>query len=114
MVTGYAFYRGDLPPGTPKGGSFAYPAPESTGWADGIPKEVITNEVVSAADSARAMNQTKFPQGSTTPFPQAIWTGTLVPNSSAAWIVNFYDGSETTVDGATKAVFVRLVRTPTP
>ena len=114
MVTGYAFYRGDLPPGTPKGGSFAYPAPESTGWTDGIPKEVITSEVVSAADSARAMNQTKFPQGSTSPFPQAIWTGTLVPNSSAAWIVNFYDGSETTVDGATKGVFVRLVRTPTP
>jgi hypothetical protein len=75
---------------------------------------VITNEVISAADSARAMNQTKFPQGSTTPFPPAIWTGTLVPNSSAAWSVNFYDGSETTVDGATKAVFVRLVRTPTP
>jgi len=114
VVTGYAFYRGDLPPGTPKGGSFAYPAPESTGWTDAIPKEVITSEVVSAADSARAMNQTKFPQGSTSPFPQAIWTGTLVPTSSAAWIVNFYDGSETTVDGATKGVFVRLVRTPPP
>ncbi len=112
MVTGYAFYRGDLPPGTPKGGSFAYPAPESTGWTDGIPKEVITSEVVSAANEARAINQTKFPQGSTSPFPQATWTGTLVPNSSAAWIVNFYDGSETTVDGATKGVFVRLVRSP--
>jgi hypothetical protein len=112
MVTGYAFYRGDYPPGTPKGGTFAYPVPESTGWTDGIPKEVVTSEVVSAADSARAMNQTKFPQGSTSPFPQAIWTGTPVPNSSAIWIVNFYDGSETTVDGATKAVFVRLVRSP--
>jgi Protein of unknown function (DUF1566) len=112
MVTGYAFYRGDYPPGTPKGGTFAYPVPESTGWTDGIPKEVVTSEVVSAADSARAMNQTKFPQGSTSPFPQAIWTGTPVPNSSAVWIVNFYDGSETTVDGATKAVFVRLVRSP--
>ena len=112
MVTGYAFYRGDLPPGTPKGGSFAYPAPESTGWSDGIPKEVITSEVVSAANEARAMNQKTFPQGSTSPFPQAIWTGTLVPNSSAAWIVNFYDGSETTVDGASKGVFVRLVRSP--
>jgi len=112
MVTGYAFYRGDLPPSTPKGGSFAYPAPESVGWKDGIPKEVVTSEVVSAADSARAINQTKFPQGSTPPFPQAIWTGTLVPSSSAAWIVNFYDGSETTVDGATQGVFVRLVRSP--
>ena len=112
VVTGYAFYRGDLPPGTPKGGSFAYPAPESAGWSDGIPKEVITSEVVSAANEARAMNQTKFPQGSTSPFPQAIWTGTLVPNSSAVWIVNFYDGSETTVDGASKGVFVRLVRSP--
>jgi len=112
MVTGYAFYRGDLPPSTPKGGSFAYPVPESTDWADGIPKEVITSEVVSAADSARAINQSKFPQGSTSPFPQAVWTGTLVPSSSAAWIVNFYDGSETTVDSATSAVFVRLVRSP--
>jgi len=112
MVTGYAFYRGDFPPGTPKGGSFAYPAPESVGWFDAIPKEVITSEVVSAADSARAINQTKFPQGSTSPFPQAIWTATGVPNSSAAWIVNFYDGTETTVDGATTGVYVRLVRTP--
>jgi hypothetical protein len=112
VVTGYAFYRGDLPPGTPKGGSFAYPAPESIGWSDGIPKEVITSEVVSAANEARAMNQKMFPQGSTSPFPQATWTGTLVPNSSAAWIVNFYDGSETTVDSATKGIFVRLVRSP--
>ncbi len=114
MVTGYAFYRGDLPPGTPKGGSFAYPTPESIGWTDGIPKEVITSEVISAADKARAINQTTFPQGSTYPFPQAMWTSTLVPNSAAAWIVNFYDGTETTVDSATPGIFVRLVRTPTP
>lgn len=112
MVVGYAFYRGDLPPSRPGGGSFAYPTPESSGWTDGIPKEVITSEVVSAADSARAINQTKFPQGATSPFPQAMWTGTLVPNSSAAWIVNFYDGTETTVDSATKGIFVRLVRSP--
>ena len=69
-------------------------------------------DVVAAANEARAMNQKTFPQGSTSPFPQAIWTGTLVPNSSAVWIVNFYDGSETTVDGASKGVFVRLVRSP--
>lgn len=112
MVTGYAFYRGDLPPGTPRGGAFAYPTPESTGWSDGIPKEVITSEVVSAADSARAINQTKFPQGSTFPYPQAMWTATTVPNSAASWIVNFYDGSETTADNAAKGIFVRLVRTP--
>jgi hypothetical protein len=112
MVTGYAFYRGDYPPGTPKGGSFAYPASESVGWFDAIPKEIITSEVVSAADSARAINQTKFPQGSTSPFPQAIWTSTGVPNSSAAWIVNFYDGTETTVDSGTAGVYVRLVRSP--
>ena len=112
MVTGYAFARGDLPPGAPKGGNFAYPTPETGGWSDAIPSEVITSEVVSAADSARAINQTKFPQGSTLPFPQAQWTSTLVPNSTSAWIVNFYDGTETTVDSATKAVFVRLVRSP--
>ena len=112
MVTGYAFYRGSLPPGTPKGGSFAYPAPESPDWSDGIPKEVVTSEVVSAADSASAINRTVFPQDATRPFPQGIWTGTLVPNSSAAWIVNFYDGSETTVDTTTSGVFVRLVRSP--
>lgn len=112
MVVGYAFYRGDLPPGTPRGGSFAYPTPESVGWSDGIPKEVITSEVVSAADSSRAINQSKFPQGITFPFPQATWTATVVPNSSAAWIVNFYDGTETTVDSATSGIFVRLVRSP--
>ena len=114
MVTGYAFFRGDFPPGTPKGGTFAYPTPESTGWSDGVPKEVITSEVVSAADSGRAINQIKFPQGSTFPFPQAMWTSTLVPNSTAAWIVNFYDGTETTVDSATTGIFVRLVRAPSP
>jgi hypothetical protein len=94
MVTGVAFYRGTLPPFNPIGGSFAYPTPSSPGWYDGIPKAFTTANVISAADSAQAINPTAFPQASRSPYPQAIWTSEQIPNMAAAWIVNFYNGFE--------------------
>lgn len=105
MVKGFAFYRGNLPPSAPSGGSFAYPTPSSTGWSDAIPKEVLISATESAASSGRAINQTIFPQNaSSSPFAQAIWTATTNPNypanltnpdsnSQAAWIVNFTTAS---------------------
>jgi hypothetical protein len=100
MVNGVAFYRGTLPPVAPVGGSFAYPAPSSLGWSDGIPKVMTTANVISAADSAQAINPMAFPQAISPPppysypYPQAIWTSDKIPNTDAAWVVNFYNGFE--------------------
>jgi len=110
MVTGVAFYRGTLPPFTPFGGSFAYPAPTSPGWSDGIPKAITTNNVISAADSAQAINPKFFPQAIKGSYPQAIWTSDQVPNMDAAWIVNFYNGFEGYSDIYAPFTYIRLVK----
>jgi hypothetical protein len=112
MVTGVAFYRGTLPPFNPIGGSFAYPTPSSPGWADGIPKAITTANVISAADSAQAINPTVFPQASRSPYPQANWTSDQVPNMDAAWIVNFYNGFE--VYGDSSDASLPLPKDPRP
>ena len=117
MVTGVAFYRGTLPPFNPIGGSFAYPTPSSPGWADGIPKAITLNIVESAANSAQAINPKFFPQAARSTmypwaaYPQAIWTSDQVPNTDAAWIVNFYNGFEMHGDISGPSTFVRLVKT---
>jgi len=125
MVTGVAFYRGTLPPFNPIGGSFAYPTPSSPGWSDGIPKAFTTTNVISAADSAQAINPKTFPQPTMSNYPQAIWTSDKVLNTDAAWVVNFYNGFETYGDASAAAdpppkdprplTYVRLVKnSPTP
>ena len=117
MVTGVAFYRGTLPPFNPIGGSFAYPTPSSPGWADGIPKAITSNIVESAANSAQAINPKVFPQATRSTmypwadYPQMIWTSDQVPNTDAAWIVNFYNGFEMHGDISGPKTFVRLVKT---
>jgi len=117
MVTGVAFYRGTLLPFNPIGGSFAYPTPSSPGWADGIPKAITSNIVESAANSAQAINPKFFPQAARSTmypwaaYPQAIWTSDQVPNTDAAWIVNFYNGFEMHGDISGPSTFVRLVKT---
>ena len=103
MVTGVAFYRGTLPPFNPIGGSFAYPTPSSPSWYDGIPKPFITANVISAADSAQAINAAAFPQPTMSNYPQAIWTSDQVPNTDAAWVVNFYNGFEVYGDSSAAA-----------
>jgi hypothetical protein len=116
MVTGVAFYRGTLPPFNPIGGSFAYPTPSSPGWADGIPKAITSNIVESAANSAQAINPKFFPQAARSTmypwaaYPQMIWTSDQVPNTDAAWIVNFYNGFEMHGDISGPSTFVRLVK----
>ena len=125
MVKGFAFYRGNLPPSAPSGGSFAYPTPVSAGWSDAIPKEVLISATESAASSGRAINQTIFPQNASAsmPFAQAVWTATTNPNypanltnpdknSQASWIVNFYNGFLDYVDVSTQKIYVWLVRSP--
>ena len=119
VVTGVAFYRGTLPPFNPIGGSFAYPTPSSPGWADGIPKAITSNIVESAANSAQAINPKVFPQATRSKmypwadYPQMIWTSDQVPNTDAAWIVNFYNGFEMHGDISGPSTFVRLVKNKT-